>query len=354
MQAITTEQFLIIVGLILLGFIIGFVLDRVLRIWLQRRLASDTLTGRAIIPALMGMPILWGTIAGVYMALLYAPLAPEVHTLLIHALQVPFILSITFFIMRLGVSLVDHTNRAGSNAVAAVSLSRSLIRIVVILAGILILLQALEIPITPALAALGITGLAVSLALEDTLSNVFSGLYLIISKQTQPGDYVRLKVDERDHIEGYITDITWRSTSIRMLPSRIVRDAEDSTVVVPNSRMASDIVVIHRRPRTEREMVVNVSIATTDTPDLEHIERITYETALNVWQEHTPTPQHIPPLVRYQSLQAASVTIQVVLYGDEQTDPYLLRHILIKQLYLRYQQEALSAVLAPVPLQPGG
>ena len=65
------------------------------------------------------------------------------------------------------------------------SLLSNLVRIIVITIGILMILQSIGISVTPILATLGIGGLAVGLAFQDTLSNLFSGLYLIISRQVR-------------------------------------------------------------------------------------------------------------------------------------------------------------------------
>ena len=52
-----------------------------------------------------------------------------------------------------------------------------------------------------AAAALGVGGLAVALALQDTLSNLFSGFYITLAGQIRVGDYIKLDSGE----EGYVT-----------------------------------------------------------------------------------------------------------------------------------------------------
>ena len=58
--------------------------------------------------------------------------------------------------------------------------------------------------------------MAIALAFQETLSNVYSGLYLIISKQVRAGDYVKLETGQ----EGYVIDLTWRNTIIKELPNK--------------------------------------------------------------------------------------------------------------------------------------
>ena len=111
-----------------------------------------------------------------------------------------------------------------------------------------------------AAATLVATGLAVALALQDTLSNLFSGLQVVASRQVRLGDYVKLESGE----EGYVTDITWRNTSIRALPNNMV--------IVPNSKLASTLVTNYYQP--EREMAVLVQVCVGYQSDLKKLVRL--------------------------------------------------------------------------------
>ncbi|MGB1839690.1 MAG: mechanosensitive ion channel family protein [Longimicrobiales bacterium] len=75
----------------------------------------------------------------------------------------------------------------------------------------LVILQNLGIDITPLITALGIGGLAVALALQDTLGNLFAGVQIILSRQVRPRDYVQLSSGE----EGWVTDVGARNTTIQ-------------------------------------------------------------------------------------------------------------------------------------------
>ena len=87
--------------------------------------------------------------------------------------------------------------------------------------------DALGISLAPrAYRALGVGSLAVALALQDTLSNFFSGVYLILDKPIRPGDFVRLDGGS----EGYVETIGWRSTHLRTLAP--------SLIIVPNATLS--------------------------------------------------------------------------------------------------------------------
>ncbi|OCC27631.1 Mechanosensitive ion channel protein [Leptospira interrogans serovar Canicola] len=126
-------------------------------------------------------------------------------------------------------SAVFETKTEGM--VSSASIIGNAIRIILFTVCILLILQSLGISIVPILGALGVGGLAVALGLQPTLSNLFSGLGILLGKQLKRGDYVRM---QGEGLEGYVQDITWRSTTIRK--------RNDSVIVVPNSVMASSVV----------------------------------------------------------------------------------------------------------------
>lgn len=60
-------------------------------------------------------------------------------------------------------------------------------------------------------AALGVVSIAVSLGMQDTISNIIGGISLMLSKAVQPGDYITV-----GGVTGEVTDVTWRSTTVMM------------------------------------------------------------------------------------------------------------------------------------------
>src|SRR4030042_864093 len=82
----------------------------------------------------------------------------------------------------------------------------------------LIILDRLKITITPFLASLGIGGLVVALALQDTLTNFFSGICIFFDKPIRIGDYIKLESGQ----EGYVVQIGWGNTRDRKVPNKMV------------------------------------------------------------------------------------------------------------------------------------
>ncbi len=112
---------------------------------------------------------------------------------------------------------------------------------------------------------MGVGGLAVALALQDTLSNLFSGFYVAVARQIRLGDYIRLNTGE----EGYVTDIGWRSTTIESLNHNVI--------LIPNDKLAQAIVTNFYLPEKRMAASVQVSVGYDSDPD--HVERVLLDLA---------------------------------------------------------------------------
>ncbi|AHE96897.1 hypothetical protein THERU_06620 [Thermocrinis ruber] len=133
-----------------------------------------------------------------------------------------------------------------------------IIKLFVFILGVITLLSYFGIQVAHFITTLGIAGLAVSLALQGTLSNIFSGLNLIASRQIEVGDFIRLENGE----EGYVEDITWMNT--------VIRRRDNNLVVVPNSRLVNSIVINYGKPTPS--MNITVSVVIPYSSDLEKAE----------------------------------------------------------------------------------
>jgi small-conductance mechanosensitive channel len=110
--------------------------------------------------------------------------------------------------------------------------------------AIIIVLENVGISLTAIWTTLGVGSVAVALALQETLSNLFAGLYLLADRPVSPGDYIKLDSGQ----EGYVIQISWRSTRMRTQANNIV--------FVPNSTMAKAVITNYSMP----ELIVSITI----------------------------------------------------------------------------------------------
>ncbi len=107
-------------------------------------------------------------------------------------------------------------------------LSRTLINLFIFSIVLLMILSEFNVKITPVLTALGVGGLAVALALQDSLANFFAGIHILIEEPIRVGDFIHLSNQE----EGTVRDIGWRTTRIETSSS--------SMIVIPNKNIAAN------------------------------------------------------------------------------------------------------------------
>lgn len=147
--------------------------------------------------------LLWCVVLGLYGGMEAATLPPRLAGRLELLLQALIIVSVTLTAANLLAALIARFGERRTLAVGVTGLAQAVVRAGVLTVGGLILLGALGIAITPLLTALGVGGLAVALALQDTLSNLFAGIHLLADKPIRIGDFVKLE----SGIEGFVDDI---------------------------------------------------------------------------------------------------------------------------------------------------
>lgn len=317
------------------GLLIGILFQKIIISRIARVAAKTKWKGdNIIIAAIKGPIVFWFLAIGIYVSLQFLSLSPNLANILQKVLLILIILSITLVLARIVAGFVQMSTSGVKGALPSTTIFTNLTKIFILVIGVLIILQTLGISITPLITAFGIGGLAVALALQDTLANLFAGIHILISKQVRIGDYVRLETGEK----GYVTDIKWRNTTIRMLPN--------NTVVVPNSKLASIIVTNYYLP--EQELAVLIQVGVSYDSDLEKAERVTIEVAEEVMKEVSGGIPEFKPFIRYHTFDDFSINFTVILRAKEFVDNYLIKHEFIKRLHKRYKEEG---IVIPFPIR---
>ena len=219
------------------------------------------------------------------------------------------------------------TNKKDSS-ISSTSIIENIVRAIGFIVILFIMLTELNIPIAPILTALGVGGIAVALAFQDILSNLFSGIFVIASSQIRPGDFVKIDAT----VEGFIADISWRNTTIR--------DWKGNYTYVPNSKIANATIVNCMHPNNETNFVVPFSVSYDS--DLSFIEKVVLEEALNLQQTHLGAVKTHIPVMRVNSFGNSSIECKVVLRACTFSDQYSLSSDFIKILHERFKQEGID------------
>jgi small-conductance mechanosensitive channel len=318
--------FLLILGV---GFLLRALLFIRLTRWAQHT-KSDL--DDIIIDAIKTPFIIWFLMLGIYCALRFPKLPENVVNTADKTLLVLGLLSVTLVAANIASGVITHYS--GKWDLPGASLIRTISRIVILIIGILVILNALGISITPILATLGVGGLAVALALQDTLSNLFAGFHIITNRIVRVGDYIKLDSGE----EGYVLDVNWRTTKVKMLSNNIV--------MIPNSKMTQTNVTNFHLP--EKDLAVRINIGVHYNSDLNKVEQVTCEVGKEVMREVPGGVPDFDPFIRYNSFGDSSIGFTVVLRGKEYVDQYLITHEFIKRLHKRYTKEG---IVIPYPIR---
>ena len=252
------------VGIFVVVFLAGWVLRRLvlrgLKSWAAR---TGSRVGTVLYEALRGPTWIWALILAAQLAVQGSDLPVKFTSQVASALLVLWIVSLTLMSMRVVGNMVRHYGTQVSGALAVTTLTQSLAQISVVILGGLILLNHFNFKLTPILTALGVGGLAVALALQDTLSNLFGGFYVAVAGQVRLGDYVKLNTGE----EGYVTDIGWRCTTFRALAYNLI--------IVPNAKLAQAVVTNYYLP--EKRMSASFAVTVGNECDPDAVERVLAE-----------------------------------------------------------------------------
>jgi small-conductance mechanosensitive channel len=243
-----------------IGYLVRQVFLRLLRAWNARAASRPK---ALLIDAVRVPTVIWILILSVHLAIQFSDLPRRFTAWTPEALLVLFILSLTLMCVRIAGDLVRFYGDQVPGALPVSTLTQTLAQLGVVILGFLIILNQLHVSITPILTALGVGGLAVALALQDTLSNLFAGFYVAVAGQVRLGDYIKLNTGE----EGYVTDINWRTTTIRTLGS--------SLIIIPNSNLAKAVVTNYYLPEKRISSQVQVNVSYDSDPD--KVERVLLE-----------------------------------------------------------------------------
>jgi small-conductance mechanosensitive channel len=269
--------------------------------------------------------LVWALLLGVYLGLHASPLPGSTLDKADQTLLILWVISMTLAGGRLAGDLVQHLGGRIRGAQPVTTLTQKLARWSVYTIGLLIVLSLFGVSIAPLLTALGVGGLAVALGLRDTLANIFAGIHVSLAGQIRPGDYIKLDTGQ----EGYVSDIGWRCTTIRMLTNNLV--------IIPNEKIAQAIVTNYFLPHKPLLLAIPVNVGYGCDPD--QVETLLTDLAKKGAADIPGLLAEPPPYVSLipgfgeNSLQL-TLTCQVAQFADQ----FQVQHELRKRILLRFRE----------------
>ncbi|GAB4420688.1 MAG: mechanosensitive ion channel family protein [Thermodesulfovibrionales bacterium] len=307
-------------------FIMRGIAFSLLHRWAER---TETKIDDIIIKSFKVPSIYWCIAIGLYIGLAFSELPERYVFYFSKAIHIIVIFSITIATANLSGKIFRNYIQKSELPIPTTGLAYGILKGTILVIGFLIMLTVLGISITPLITALGVGGLAVALALQDTLANLFAGIHILVEKSIRVGDFIRLETGQ----EGYVVDITWRTTRIRMLPNNMV--------VIPNSKLSQSIVTNYYLPEKRMSLQIPVSVSYSSDPD--RVERILLEEAKKAVGEIPGLLGDPEPFVRFiPGFGESSLDFTLICHVQEFTDQYPVQHELRKRIFRRFKDEGIE------------
>jgi small-conductance mechanosensitive channel len=234
-------------------------------------------------------------------------------------------------IARVAFRLIDAYGRSNPELRSSAGIGKALTSVLSVCIGALLVSDALGISLAPALTALGVGSLAVALALQDTLSNFFSGLYLVVDKPIRPGDLVR--VDPT--YEGYVESIGWRTTHLRTL--------SNNRVIIPNGALSKAIITNYSQPDALVQASIRVDVGL--DADVDHVDDILKEEAQRALDIPGIAADPPPSVSLTPGFVDGLIGFTIFFFAQSFAQQYGAQSTLRKRVALRLKKE-----LVPLPM----
>ena len=298
-------QFVLAFVFVLAGLVAKKVLDYVLvryvLAWLRKTMFRfDNLLAEALSKPVSWMALVLAMAAALWVLAL--PTEPtDVRGLAFGIIKVLLAADVMWFLFRLVDALAAYLTHLSGRTESkldeqVIPLVRKALKLTVgVVLGVWTV-QLLGYSVSSLLAGLGIGGLAVALALQDTLGNFFGSVFIFIDRPFAVGDMVRI-----DGVEGVVERIGFRSTRIRTWPATLV--------AIPNRKVAEAIVDnLSQRPKRRVFQVIGVTYETT----AEQMEQALASICEMLAADPGVDPEYI--VVRFEEFGASSLDIRVLYF----------------------------------------
>ncbi len=327
------EEILIALLVVTVGLLISWLLaTQAKRLMHLITKATQTEIDDFLAEAIKGPLILAIAISSIYAGLnILSYMEPYLRT--IQKIWFAFILFFAVIALRrVGRGLLDWISQSGDVSglpgfdPRSMPFLKRIINVVIITVGALLVLDVIGVSISPLLAGLGLGGLAVALALQPLLSNIFASSYVITDSSIAVGDFVEVSGGPL----GVVEDIGWRATRIRTFDNNIV--------MVPNAAVADSVITNFDSADARADARVDCGIAYEE--DLDRVESIVVE-EMNKLLDYDYVDSARKPFFRYSEFGDSNVNFFVKMRAVTWADSFTLKHEMMKHIHRRLTTEGI-------------
>ena len=205
---------------------------------------------------------------------------------------------------------------------------RRLLNVGIVVIGGLVTLDQVGISISPMLAGLGIGGIALALALQPLLTNVFASSYMLSDASIRVGDFIELEGGPT----GWVEDIGFRATRLRTFDNNII--------ILPNSTLADATVTNFDVAGEHVDAAITCGVAYEE--DLERVERVCLEELQAIIDELDEAVTDSDPIFRYQRFGDSNIDFLLKVRAQTRRQVGFISHTMVKRIHGRLNREGIT------------
>jgi len=198
---------------------------------------------------------------------------------------------------------------------------------VIIIGGLIFALDAIGIQVTALLAGAGIVALVIAFAAQDTLSNFFSGIHLLLDRPFRIGDVIYLETGEYCRVDN-----------VGMRSTRLYSIFDHELIVLPNNSVANQKIINVVKPDVKIRKTISVGVAYGS--DLEKVTKILYDAAYkhpNVVKE-----KGLEPHIRFEHFGDSSLDFKLIVWIDQVMHQWDVLSDIRKEIDTRFKEEQIT------------
>ena len=223
---------------------------------------------------------------------------------------------------------LHYTERKGKMEKSIISaLDKLGIVTIITIYGIMIL-SLFGVDITVLLASVGILGIILGFAAQDTLGNFFSGIHILLDKSIQVGDYIILENDETVY---RVHDVGLRSTKLYDIFSHTM-------IYIPNSIIANHKIINLSRP--DRQLILRISVGVSYKSDVEKVKNTLLNVTIN--NPHVLKDEKHKPRVIFREFGESSLNFILYVWVDKLTDQWVVASQLRQEILDAFRKEGIE------------
>ncbi len=206
--------------------------------------------------------------------------------------------------------------------------AKKLVNAFIYIIAFIIILAQFGIEITPLIASLGVGGLAVALAFQDTLANYFSGIYISTDKDMTIGDYIEIP----GLVAGTIVEIGWRATKIKTWDGNLV--------IIPNKKMAESTILDYSKPKDPIMVPFEVGVSYKVKSD--KALKVLSDIVKKIKKQYPDLLTDSEPTIRIERFDDSNIIYKVIVEVTNRNNKFKFMAIFNKALAEAYEKGLLK------------